>query len=70
MNITTVCSETPFSKNMFHIETSQLTCIANPITDFYMIQVNKLNVNDVIKATFSIFFFFPFQLLIFCQQLI
>ena len=70
MNITTVCSETPFSKNMFHIETSQLTCTANPITDFYMIQVNKLNVNYVIKATFSIFFFFPFQLLIFCQQLI
>ena len=39
MNITTVCSETPFSKNLFHIETSQLICIANQITDFYMIQV-------------------------------
>ena len=38
VNITTVNSEKHFSKNLFHIETSQLICIANQITDFYMIQ--------------------------------
>ena len=49
INFTTVCSETPFSKNLFdletshlicnlfHIESSQLICIANQIIDFYMI---------------------------------
>ena len=39
MNMTTVCSETSFSKNSFHTETSQLICIANQMTGFYMIQV-------------------------------
>ena len=39
MNITTFCSETPFSKNLFHKETIQLIFSANQITDFYMIQV-------------------------------
>ena len=39
VNITTVCSETHFSKNLFHIETSQLICNANQITDFCIIQV-------------------------------
>ena len=39
MKITTVCSETPFSKNSFHIETSELICITNQMTAFYVIQV-------------------------------
>ena len=39
MNITTVYSKTHFSKTLFHIETSQLICIANQIIDFSMIQV-------------------------------
>ena len=39
MKITTVCLETPFSKNSFHIEISELICIANQMTGFYMIQV-------------------------------
>ena len=39
MNITTVSSETNFSQNLFHIETSELSCIANRMTGFYMIQV-------------------------------
>ena len=37
MNITAVCLETPFSKNLFHKENSQLICIANQMTGFYMI---------------------------------
>ena len=36
MNITAVCSETLFSKNLFHIEIRQLICIANQVTDFYI----------------------------------
>ena len=39
INITKVCLETPFSKIMFHIETSQVIWIANQMTGFYMIQV-------------------------------
>ena len=39
MNITTVCSKTPFSKNLFYIETSPLICNANQKTGFYMIQI-------------------------------
>ena len=39
MNMTTVCSETSFSKNSFHTEISPLICIANQMTGFYMIQV-------------------------------
>ena len=38
-NIITVCSEIPFSKNSYHIETSQLTCKALQLTGFYMIRV-------------------------------
>ena len=34
-----VCSEIPFSKNSYHMETSQLICLANRMTGFYMIQV-------------------------------
>ena len=34
MNVTTFCSETRFSKNLFHKETSQLICFANQVTDF------------------------------------
>ena len=40
MNITTVCSETPFSKNSFHLETSLLIYIVNQMTGFSMIQVS------------------------------
>ena len=39
MNITTVCSETPFSENSFHLETSLLICIKNQMMGFSMIQV-------------------------------
>ena len=31
---TNVCSEIPFSKNLYHIETSQLICNTNQWTDF------------------------------------
>ena len=34
-----VCSEIPFSKNSYHIETSQLVCKTTQLTGFYMIQV-------------------------------
>ena len=39
MNITTIYSEIPFSKNLFHRETSQVICFSNQVTNFYMIQV-------------------------------
>ena len=39
MNITTVSSETPFSQNLFHLQTSLLIYNANQMTGFYMIQV-------------------------------
>ena len=39
MNITTVCLETPSSKNLFHIEIRQLICIASKMAVFYMIRV-------------------------------
>ena len=31
-----VYSKIPFSKNLYHMETSQLICKANQMTDFYM----------------------------------
>ena len=34
-----LCSEIPFSKNSYHIETSQAIIKANKFTGFYMIQV-------------------------------
>ena len=34
-----LCSEIPFSKNSYHIETSQAISKANKLTGFYMIQV-------------------------------
>ena len=34
-----VCSKIPFSKNLHHIETSQLICSSNQLTGFYMIRV-------------------------------
>ena len=34
-----VCSEITFSKNTYHMETSQLICFANRMPGFYMIQV-------------------------------
>ena len=34
-----LCSEIPFSKNSYHIETSQAISKANKFTGFYMIQV-------------------------------
>ena len=36
--VTEVHSERPFSKNLYHIETSQLTCIANQMTGSYKMQ--------------------------------
>ena len=33
------CSETPFRKKVYHIETSQSICNANQLTGFYMIRV-------------------------------
>ena len=35
--VTEVYPEIPFSKNLYHIETSQLICIANQMTGFYML---------------------------------
>ena len=35
----TICSETPFSKNSYYIETSQLIWVANQLTGFYMMRV-------------------------------
>ena len=43
MFILILCSETPFSKNSYHIETSQPICKANKLTGFYMIQVFTKN---------------------------
>ena len=34
-----VCSEIPFSKNLYHIETSKLTCNTNQSIGFYMMQI-------------------------------
>ena len=34
-----VYSETPFSKNSYHVETSQLIYFANPLAGFYMMGV-------------------------------
>ena len=39
LTYTKVYSETSFSKNSYHIETSQLICIANQLTSFFMIPV-------------------------------
>ena len=36
---TKVYSETPYSKKMYHIETSQLICIANQLTFFFKTSV-------------------------------
>ena len=33
-----VCSRIPFSKNLYHMETSQLICNTNQLHGFYMIQ--------------------------------
>ena len=38
-NIVIVCSEIPFSKNSYHIETSQLISKALQLTGFYMMRV-------------------------------
>ena len=35
--VTEVYPGIPFSKNLYHIETSQLICIANQMTGFYML---------------------------------
>ena len=35
---TVVCLEISFSKNVYHIETSQLICFVNQLTGFYMMQ--------------------------------
>ena len=34
-----VCSKTPFTKNLHHIETSQLIWNSNQLTSFYMMRV-------------------------------
>ena len=57
--IITVCSEMPFSKNSYHIETSQLICKALQLTGFYIIRVFS---EKCFRTDFkTVFVFSPFQ---------
>ena len=46
INKNAACSETPFSKKLYYIETSHLTCNANQLTGFYMIRVFTKGVSE------------------------
>ena len=46
MKFFNVCSETHFSKNLHHAETSQLTCTANQSTGFYATRALTENVSE------------------------
>ena len=57
--ITTVCSEMPFSKNSYYIETSQLICKALQLTGFCAIRVFS---ERCFRTDFkTVFVFSPFQ---------